>query len=111
MTPGRQCRQKNCREPHHEPKHHSNAARRRQVWQYGGRMTPPERIHGWQDSQLSIARFYGGITYQGHTYTIAVAEKGAPLVRSDVLAREAKERKAADKAAKAQAAKQQEQLI
>ena len=48
-------------------------------------MTPPERIHGWQDSQLSIARFYGGITYQGHTYTIAVAEKGAPLVRDDVL--------------------------
>ena len=74
-------------------------------------MTPPERIHGWQDSQLSITRFYGGITYQGHTYTIAVAEKGAPLVRSDVLAREAKARKAADKAAEAQAAKQQEQLI
>ena len=73
--------------------------------------TPPERIHGWQDSQLSIARFYGGITYQGHTYTIAVAEKGAPLVRDDVLVREAKARKAADKAAKAQAAKQQEQLI
>ena len=73
--------------------------------------TPPERIHGWQDSQLSIARFYGGITYQGHTYTIAVAEKGAPLVRDDVLAREAKARKAADKAAQAQAAKQQEQLI
>lgn len=74
-------------------------------------MTPPDRIHGWQDSHLSIARFYGGITYQGHTYTIAVAEKGAPLVRSDVLAREAKERKAANKAAKAQAAKQQGQLI
>ena len=73
--------------------------------------TTPERIHGWQDSQLSIARFYGRITYQGHTYTIAVAEKGAPLVRADVLAREAKERKAADKAAEAQAAKQQEQLI
>ena len=74
-------------------------------------MTPPERIHGWQDSQLSIARFYGGITYHGHTYTIAVAEKGAPLVRDDVLVREAKARKEADKAAKAQAAKQQEQLI
>ena len=74
-------------------------------------MTPPERIHGWKYSQLSIARFYGGITYQGHTYTIAVAEKGAPLVRDDVLVREAKARKAADKAAKAQAAKQQEQLI
>ena len=26
--------------------------------------TQPERIHGWQDSRLSIARFYGGITYQ-----------------------------------------------
>ena len=39
------------------------------------------------------------------------AEAGAPLVRADVLAREAKERKAADKAADAQAAKQQEQLI
>ena len=74
-------------------------------------MTPPERIHGWQDSQLSIARFYGGITYQGHTYTISVAEKGAPLVRDDVLVREAKARKAADKAAEAQAAKQQGQLI
>ena len=46
-----------------------------------------------------------------HTYTIAVAEKGAPLVRDDVLVREAKERKAAYKAAQAQAAKQQEQLI
>jgi hypothetical protein len=58
-----------------------------------------------------MARFYGGITYQGRSYVIAVSEKGAPLVRADVLAREAKERKAADKAAKAQAAKQQEQLI
>ena len=72
--------------------------------------TTPERIHGWQDTQLSIARFSGGITYQGHTYIIAVAEKGAPLVRDDVLVREAKERKAAYKAAQAQAAKQQEQL-
>lgn len=74
-------------------------------------MTPPERIHGWQDSQLSIARFYGRITYQGHSYVIVSAEAGAPLVRADVLAREATEHKAADKAAQAQAAKQQEQLI
>ena len=73
--------------------------------------TPPERIHGWQDSQLSIARFYGGISYQGHSYVIAMHEKGVPLVRADVLAREAKERRAADRDAKAQAAKQQEQLI
>jgi hypothetical protein len=75
------------------------------------RQREAERIHGWQDSQLSIASFYGGITYKGRSYVIAVAEKGAPLVRADVLAREAKERKAADKAAQAQAAKQQEQLI
>lgn len=73
--------------------------------------TTPERIHGWQNSQLSIARFYGGISYQGHRYTIAPAEEGVPLVRADVLAREAKERKAADKVAEAQAAKQQEKLI
>ena len=26
---------------------------------------PPERIHNWQDSQLSIARFYGGINFTG----------------------------------------------
>ena len=25
----------------------------------------PERIHNWQDSQLSIARFYGGINFSG----------------------------------------------
>ena len=75
-------------------------------------MQPPERIHGWMNSQLStLARFYGGITYQGHSYVIVSEEAGAPLVRADVLVREAKERKAADKAAKAQAAKQQEQLI
>lgn len=73
--------------------------------------TAPERIHGWQDSQLSIARFYGGISYQGHSYIIAMHEKGAPLVRADVLKREAKERKAAAKAERENAKKQQEQLI
>lgn len=25
----------------------------------------PERIHNWLDSQLSIARFYGGINFTG----------------------------------------------
>lgn len=47
--------------------------------------TPPERIHGWQNSQMSIARFSGGITYNGHGYTIAFDEPGQPLVRDDVL--------------------------
>ena len=71
----------------------------------------PERIYHWLDSQLSIARFYGGIHFRGASYVIAFNEPGQPLVRKDVLAREAKARKAADKAEKAQAATLQESLI
>ena len=71
----------------------------------------PERIYNWLDSQLSIARFYGGIKFNGCHYRIAVCEPGQPLVRKDVLEREAKARKAEDKADKAQAAKLQESLI
>ena len=52
--------------------------------------TPPERIHGWQRGQLSIARFYGSCTYGGHAYYIAMNEPGQPLVRIDVLRAEAK---------------------
>lgn len=72
---------------------------------------PPERIYGWRDSQMSIARHYGALRYQGHEYKIAYYEKGQPLVRADVLAREAKERKAADKTAKAAAAGLQKPLL
>ena len=71
----------------------------------------PERIHNWQDSQLSIARFYGGLHFRGASYVIALTEPGQPLVRRDVLAREAKARKAEDKAAKARNDKLQEPLI
>ena len=56
---------------------------------------PPERIYGWMNSQLSISRHYGGCTYQGERYHIALNEEGQPLVRADVLAREAKEMKKA----------------
>ena len=55
---------------------------------------PPERIYGWIDSQLSIARHYGGIDYQGHRYVIAMSAPNLdsiPLVRADVLEREARE--------------------
>lgn len=62
---------------------------------------PPERIHNWQYTQLSVARHYGGITYQGQGYTIALNEPGTPLVRNDVLAREAQEAAAAQKEAAA----------
>ena len=69
---------------------------------------PPERIYGWLDTQMSIARFYGGLTYQEHGYTIALNEDRQPLVRNDVLQRETKERKAAIKAAKIEAKEQSE---
>ena len=51
---------------------------------------PPERIHGWQHTQMSIARFSGSIRYNGHGYTIAYDEPDQPLVRDDVLRRDAK---------------------
>lgn len=71
---------------------------------------PPERIYGWLDTQLSIARFYGGCTYQGHSYSIDRAHPQCPLVREDVLAREAKERQQA-KAEAASAAKRGQQSL
>lgn len=58
----------------------------------------PERIYGWLDSQLSLARFSGGCTFNGHAYTIAYNEDRQPLVRMDILKREAKAAKEARKA-------------
>lgn len=72
---------------------------------------PPERIYGWLDSQLSLARHYGGLKYQGHDYQIAYLEDHQPLVRVDVLAREAKQAKAARKAQKLAAQQAQEVLL
>ena len=57
----------------------------------------PERIYNWLNTQLSIARFYGGCDYNGASYAIAWNEEGQPLVRTDVLA---KEQKASRKKAK-----------
>lgn len=45
----------------------------------------PERIYHWLDSQLSIARHYGGCKYNGAEYVIAYSEEGQPLVRSDLI--------------------------
>lgn len=53
-------------------------------------MNAPERIYGWLDSQLSIARFYGGCSFKGARYVIAYDEERQPLVRWDVLKAEAK---------------------
>jgi hypothetical protein len=54
----------------------------------------PERIHNWLNTQLSIARHYGGIIYNGEEYVIAYNEEGQPLVRMDVFKREQKAKKA-----------------
>lgn len=65
-------------------------------------MNAPERIYGWRDTQLSIARYYGGLTYQGKFYVIAPDEEGEPLVRLDVhTAKEKAKRDAAIKKRKA----------
>lgn len=61
----------------------------------------PERIYGWLDSQLSIARYYGGCEYNGASYVIDWWADGHPLVREDVLRGERK----ADKAKAAAAAR------
>ena len=54
---------------------------------------PPEKIYGWLDSQLSIARFYGGLSYQGANYVIDINDPDQPLVRQDVLVVEKKAKK------------------
>lgn len=60
-------------------------------------MDKPERIYGWLNSQLSIARHYGGCRYNGAYYFVAYTEDGQPLVRADVLKREQREKRAKDK--------------
>lgn len=53
----------------------------------------PERIYGWLNTQMSIARFYGGLTYKGHTYVIAVNEPDQPLVRKDLIKKQSRKTK------------------
>ena len=62
-------------------------------------MNAPERIHGWQTTPLSIARYYNGCKVYGAEYQIALGEAGQPLVRVDVLAREKKAKRAERSAA------------
>lgn len=62
-------------------------------------MTAPEKIYGWRDTQLSIARHYGGCKYNGASYTIDVNDPDQPLVRDDILKAEKKAKKQAAKKA------------
>jgi len=57
----------------------------------------PEKIYGWMDTQLSVARHYGGCTYQGHAYKVDYNDIDQPLVRSDILLQEKTEKKQKNK--------------
>lgn len=75
---------------------------------------PPERIYGWMDSQLSVARHYGSMKYQGHDYVISYNEDRQPLVRTDVLKRENQHKAAqakAERVAQKLAAKQAQGVL
>jgi hypothetical protein len=67
-------------------------------------MNAPEKIYDWMNSQLSIARFYGGIDFNGYRYVIDMGDPAYPLVRKDLLKKESKkvERSEKDKALLAQ---------
>jgi len=60
----------------------------------------PDRIYNWLESQFSVARFYGGMHYQGHMYVIDEKTAGAPLVKQSVLFAERKAAKKAKQMAK-----------
>lgn len=83
--------------------------------QPGYKPNAPERIYGWLNNQMSVARHYGGLKYMGHDYIIAEHEPQQPLVRLDVVKREVLEAKDARKAIKQfsvfQANKAQGELI
>lgn len=76
-----------------------------------GKPEAPDRIYGWLNTQMSIARHYGGLTYQGQSYIVAAHEEGQPLVRCDVIKREAAEAKVKAKAEKQAAKLAQEVLL
>lgn len=60
----------------------------------------PERIYNWLETQMSLARYWGGLTYMGHSYQVSTTEEGKPLVRVDVLEREKREKQAERSAVK-----------
>lgn len=69
---------------------------------------PPKKIYGWMHTQLSVARHYGGCTYQGHSYKVDFNDLDQPLVRQDVMEEEKKAKKMSNK--KVKPAEQQGEL-
>ena len=62
-------------------------------------MKSPEEIHNVRNSQLSIARVYGGITYNGHHYHYDASRDA--LIRQDIWLARMKSAHADGKAARA----------
>lgn len=58
----------------------------------------PPRIYNWLDTQMSVARHFGGLAFKGQRYVIAYHEDGQPLVRFDVFQAEDKAAQEATKA-------------
>jgi hypothetical protein len=56
-------------------------------------VTTPEKIYHWLNTQLSIARHYGGCDYNGRHYIIDIDDADQPLVREDVYKREYAQKK------------------
>jgi CxxC motif-containing protein len=74
-------------------------------------MSAPDRIYNWLDSQLSVARFYGGLIYKGERYVIDQKTKGAPLVKSSVLVEKSKLARQLEKKKKEVPTEKQESLL
>ena len=72
-------------------------------------MTAPEKIYGWLNGQLSLARHYGGCKFNGHEYQIDYLDPDAPLVRMDVFKAEFKAKSTAAKTASRDQATKQKQ--
>lgn len=56
-------------------------------------MNPPDEIHGVSQGYFSVARYYGGCTFQGEHYTYFPTED--KLVRTSLLKQREKEAKKA----------------
>lgn len=53
----------------------------------------PKRIYNWLHTQLSVARFYGGMTLNGVMYVIRYDLEGQPLEEVPLLAPKKTKRK------------------
>ena len=63
-------------------------------------MNAPDKIYGWMDSQLSIARFYGGINFNGHHYVIDESDPKRPLVKQATIKKKKSKRPTKEEAQK-----------